>query len=100
MLMPLEATTRLLVLLVALPALLACRPERAPATQVESKLQVSSPPREGEHRAGVARVVFFSPQGEATANAEIAVVFDRPLRALGDTKAPIRATLEPPVDGS
>jgi uncharacterized protein YfaS (alpha-2-macroglobulin family) len=88
------------VLAVAFRALLACAGPRVPAAEIDSKLQVAAPRHESQPAPSDARVVFFSPNGEASAAAEIAVVFDRPVRALDEAARPIRATIEPRVAGS
>ncbi|MBW2529345.1 MAG: Ig-like domain-containing protein [Deltaproteobacteria bacterium] len=68
---------------------------------MRSSLDLSSAKIPTEALAGPTRVRFASPTGQATGDAEIAVVFSRPIRALNqhDSGPSVSPTIDPPVVG-
>ena len=84
----------------AFALLLGCGAPRPPAAPLRSQLDLR-PPALGLANAGPPAVVFAAPSGEAPAGAEIAVVFNQPLRALelAPDQPAISAQLDPVLPG-
>jgi uncharacterized protein YfaS (alpha-2-macroglobulin family) len=70
-----------------------------PEANVRSSLELLAPPGD-EELDGPLRVAFAGPVGDAPSESEIAIVFNRPMRALGaqDAKVP-PFELSPPIEG-
>jgi uncharacterized protein YfaS (alpha-2-macroglobulin family) len=93
---------RAIVLTVLLAAALACGPRATHAPGGDQGATPLAVPLEAKSDApaGPVRVLHYGPSGEVESNAEISIVFDRPMRALGtDTSATDLLRIEPAVDG-